>query len=320
MRTALSIVVLLAGWLLAGCAPGPSGGFQGYIEGEFVYVAAPLGGQLTNLAVSRGLEVRAGQLLFQLEGEAEAAALREAAERVSQARSRLENLRKGRRPSEIASIEAQVKRAEANLRLSALDLERRVKLRENQVIAPEELDQARSRRDADQEQVAALKADLETARLGGREDEIKAADADLQATEAALVRARWAVVQKTQFAPTNAWVHDTLYRQGEYVAAGYPVVSLLPPSNLKARFFVPQAQLSLFPPGTPVAVRFDGGGEPVPAVVNYISTQAEYTPPVIYSKENRAKLVFMVEATFPAEKARQLRPGQPVDVRVANVQ
>ncbi len=318
MNTLLGMALLLTGWLLAGCAPAPSGVFQGYVEGEYVYVAAPLGGQLTNLAVSRGLEVRAGQLLFQLEGEAEAAAEREAEHRLSQARARLENLRKGRRPSEIAALEAQLKGAEASLRLSTLELERRLKLRENQVIAPEELDMARSRRDADQEQVAALRADLQTARLGAREDEIKAAEAEEQANSAALARARWASSQKSQCAPTNAWVHDTLYRSGEYVAAGYPVVSLLPPANLKVRFVVPQGQLGLFQPGRPVRVRFDGAAEPVRAVVNYISTQAEFTPPVIYSKDNRAKLVFMVEAVFAPDTAGQLKPGQPADVRFAN--
>jgi HlyD family secretion protein len=162
MKTWISVALPLAGWLLAGCAPAPPDAFQGYIEGEYVYVAAPLGGQLTNLAVSRGVEVRAGQLLFQLEGEAEAAAVREAEQRAAQARARLENLRKGRRPSEIASLEAQLKAAEASLRLANLELERRLKLKESQVITPEELDTARSRRDADQEQAAALSADLET--------------------------------------------------------------------------------------------------------------------------------------------------------------
>ena len=315
MKTLIGMALAVAGGLLAGCSPGPTGAFQGYIEGEYVYVAAPQGGQLTNLAVRRGLEVRTGQLLFELEREAETAAVREAEQRGVQARARLENLRKGRRPSEIASLEAQLKRAEASLRLSNLELERRLKLREDQVIAPEELDSARSRRDADREQVAALTADLQTARLGAREDEIKAAEAEAQATESALARARWALAQRGQFAPTNAWVHDTLYRPGEYVAAGYPVVSLLPPSNLKVRFFVPQGQLSLFRLGTPVTVRFDGAAEPVRAVVNYVSTQAEFTPPVIYTKENRAKLVFMVEAVFAPEAALLLHPGQPVDVR-----
>jgi len=138
----------------------------------------------------------------------------------------------------------------------------------------------------------------------------------VQATAATLAKAQWALAQKTQYAPTNAWVQDTLYRPGEFVIAGNPVVALLPPENIKARFFVPQPQLASFKSGTPVSVSIDGVPTPLRATVNYISTQAEFTPPVIYSKENRAKLVFMVEAGLAAAVARNLRPGQPVDVRL----
>jgi HlyD family secretion protein len=222
--------------LLAGCGRTAPGRYQGYIEGEFVYVAAPLGGTLTNLAVNRGDAVKTGQLLFELEHEAEAASVREAEERQSQARARLADAQKGRRPSEIASLAAQLQRAKANLELSQLDLRRREQLHAQNVIAPEELDAAKSRRDADQAQVDSLSADLDTARLGARTDEIAAAEADVQAAGAALVRARWSVTQKRQFAPTNAVVQDTLYLPGEFVPAGNPVVSLLPPGNVRVRF------------------------------------------------------------------------------------
>jgi len=303
-------------FLGGGCAPEPSGAWQGYIEGEFVYVGAPLGGTLSDLAVVRGQEVKTGQRLFDLERDAEGAVAREAEQRLAQGKARLENLTKGRRPTEIAALEAQLERARANLRLSELELERRSKLIQDKVVSPAELDLAKARRDADAAQLASLTAELETARLGARADEIKAAEADVQALEAALAKARWAVAQKSQVAPTNAWVQDTLYRPGEFVAAGNPVVSLLPPENLKVRFFVPQPQLASIQPGQPVSVRIDGVGTPLRATVNYIAPQAEFTPPVIYSQENRAKLVFMVEAAFAPADARRLRPGQPVDVRL----
>ena len=108
------------------------------------------------------------------------------------------------------------------------------------MISKEELDQARAQRDADQAQVDQLAADLETAKLGGREDAIHAAQAAVESQQAALDKAKWSFDQKQQFAPTNAFVQDTLYRQGEWVAAGNPVVVLLPPANLKVRFFVPE--------------------------------------------------------------------------------
>jgi HlyD family secretion protein len=317
MKALFCMAALAAALGLAGCGSAPIGVYQGYIEGEYVYVAAPLAGTLSRLAVSRGQEVAGGQPLFELEREAEAAAEGDARHRLDQARARLANLTKGRRPSEIASIEAQLKRAEATLKLSELELERRVRLDQNKVISAAELDLARSRREADQAQVASLAADLETARLGAREDEVKAAEAEVAAAQAALTRAQWAVSQKSQSAPTNAWVHDTLYRQGEFVAAGSPVVSLLPPTNLKVRFFVPQAQLSGLQPGRSVWVTMDGPLPALSARISYISTQAEFTPPVIYSQETRAKLVFMIEAVFAPGDAPKLKPGQPAEVRLA---
>jgi HlyD family secretion protein len=311
------VTTALFGLLLAGCTAERSGSFQGYVEGEFVYVASPLAGTLTHLAVARGSEVKADQLLFELEQEAEAAALREAEERLAQASARLDNLTKGRRPSEIAALQALLERAKANLRLSEIEWDRRSKLREGKVISAEELDFAKARLDADQAQVAALTAELETARLGARPDEIRAGEAEVKALTAALTKAQWALRQKTQRAPNDAWVHDTLYRLGEWVPAGNPVVTLLPPANLKVRFFVPQAALARVKLGQGVSVRIDGAATNHTATVNYISTQPEFTPPVIYSKENRAKLVFMVEAAFAPPEARNLRPGQPLDVVLA---
>ena len=105
-------------------------------------------------------------------------------------------------------------------------------------------------------------------------------------------------------------------RPGEFVAAGNPVVALLPPENLKVRFFVPQEKLPQIKTGGTVSVKADGAAHPFTATVNYISTQAEYTPPVIYSRETRAELVFMIEAKFSPADAAQLRPGQPVDVEL----
>lgn len=316
-RPAAALGLLLALLATPGCRERPAPGYQGYLEAEFVYVGAPLAGRLTRLAVTRGREVKAGDLLFELEQTSEAAAVTEAEERLAQARARLDNLRKGSRPSEMAALEAQLRRAEAGLRWAEADLGRRRKLLRGDVISAAELDLAQAQRDADAAQVESLRADLETARLGAREDEIRAAEAEVAATAAALERARWALDNKRQTAAADARVHDTLYREGEFVAAGMPVVSLLPPANLKARFFVPEGELAALPIGGVVEVRVDGRPAPVPATISYVATQAEYTPPVIYSQESRAKLVFMVEAVFAPADARELRAGQPVDVRVA---
>ncbi|MBM3883812.1 MAG: HlyD family efflux transporter periplasmic adaptor subunit [Verrucomicrobia bacterium] len=267
MKSARLAEALLVVLVVGGCSPRSSTALQGYLEGEFVYVASPLGGTLTQLAVTRGAEVSAGQVLFELEREAEAAAVLEAEQRLAQAQARLANLRKGRRPSELAAIEPQLERARANLRLAEIDLERRDQLSQGQVISAAELDLARSRRDADQAQVAALTAELETARLGAREDEIRAGEADVEAQRAVLARARWALAQKTRHAPAAGRVEDTLYRVGETVGAGQPVVSLLPPENVKVRFFVPEPRRASVQPGQTVTVAMDGAPASLRAAV-----------------------------------------------------
>ena len=306
----------LAAIFMAGCSPKSPDEFQGYIEGEYVYVAPPLGGALTNLAVARGDSVKAGQLLFELERGSEAAAVQQAEKNLAQAKSQLDDLTKGKRPTEIAALEAQLDRAKASLKLSSNQLVRREQLGTADVVSKEELDQARAQRDADQAQANQLAADLETARLGGREDAVSAAQAAVESQTAARDKAKWSFDQKQQFAPANAFVHDTLYRQGEWVAAGSPVVVLLPPANLKVRFFVPETALARVKIGQNVEVSFDGVPKKYAATVNYISTQAEFTPPILYNRENRAKLVFMVEAKFSPADAADLRPGQPVDVEL----
>ena len=262
-RTLMALALSVA--FIAGCSRNPANVFQGYIEGEYVYVASPLGGALTNLAVARGDEVKTGKLLFELERQSEAAAVQE--------------------------IQKNLAQAQANLALSESEFARSQKLRnDNGVISAEELDQARAQRDADRAQVASQ--------------------------QAALVKAQWSFDQKQQFAPANAFVQDTLYLSGEWVAAGNSVVVLLPPENLKVRFFVPQGMLPRIKAGENVGVTFDGGTKSYSATVNYISTQAEFTPPVLYNRENRAKLIFMVEAKFSPADAAELRPGQPVDVNL----
>lgn len=309
------LLTAFAAALLAGCSKNSSGDFQGYIEGEYLYLAAPLGGALTNLAVARGDTVKVGQLLFALERQSEAAALAQAEKNLAQAQAQLDDLTKGKRPTEIAALEAQLEQAQANLKLASDALTRREQLGGAHVISKEELDQANMQRDADQARVAQLVADLETAKLGGRDDAVHAAQAAAESQRAAYDKAKWAFDQKQQFAPADAMVQDTLYRQGEWVAAGNPVVVLLPPTNLKVRFFVPQEKLPQIKVGETVKVSFDGGQRGYAATVNYISTQNEFTPPVIYNRENRAKLVYMIEAKFSPVDATDLRPGQPVDVK-----
>lgn len=308
-------VLALAMWLgLAGCARERETRWQGYLEGEFVHVAAPLSGRLERLAVRRGDRVEAGAELFALEREAELAAARQAEEQLRAAEARLADLRKGLRPSEIAALEARVEQARAAAELARLEYERVGELHRTKVVSENDYDRARIAREQAARTLEELTAQLATARLGGRSDAIAAAEAEVSAARAAKERAEWSVEQKVQRAPAAALVHDTLYQEGEFVAGGAPVVSLLPPENLKVRFFVAEAERSRLQAGEAVQVTVSGRGA-VPATVRYLSPQPEYTPPVLYNRENRAKLVFMIEAEFDRGAAVELHPGQPVDVR-----
>jgi len=300
--------------LLGACTRHETTGYQGYLEGEFVYVGAPLAGQLEKLAVARGARVEAGTPLFTLEQGAELASLRESTERLRSAQARLADLQKGSRPSELAALEARQAQAIAAAELSRLELERATKLHETKVMSDDDFDRARLRHQADLTLVAETAAQRTTAQLGGRPDAIAAAQAEVSAAQAALDRAGWNIAQKTRTAPTAALVHDTLFREGEFVAAGQPVVALLPPANLKVRFFVPEAEFAALKSGAAVRVALSGQPAPLEAHISYLSTKPEYTPPILYNRENRSKLVFMVEAVFDPAATRDLHPGQPADV------
>jgi HlyD family secretion protein len=254
--------------------------------------------------------------LFALERASEKAAKDEAERRLSQALANLEDAKKGKRPSEIESLKAQLKQAQAALRLSTREVARQEGLSQVPGAAVElEVDRARAARDQDRQRVAQLEAELNTALLGSRTDQVIAAEAEVRAREAALARADWELAQKRQQAPKSGLVFDTLYREGEWVPAGRPVVVLLPPENIKVRAFVSETRLGTIRPGDDVHVAVDGAPNPVVGKVSYISPRAEYTPPVIYSQESRDKLVFMVEVAFDPQSAGNLNPGQPVDVR-----
>lgn len=309
-------LLLIAGALIAfaSCRRAEVTTWQGYCEGEFVYVGAPLAGQLERLAVQRGTQVEAGAPLFTLERSSELAAQWEAGDRLRSAEARLADLRKGSRPSEVAALEARLGQARVSADLSQREFARLNDLFKTGAIAANEFDRARLTHERNLQAVEELGAQLATAKLGARADLVTAAEADVAAAAAAKQRADWAVAQKEQAAPHAAYVHDTLFREGEFVTAGSPIVALLPPENIKLRFFVPEADFARLQAGGRVRATLSGQSRPIEARVTYLSPRPEYTPPVLYNRDNRAKLVFMVEAAVVPAIARELHPGQPIDV------
>lgn len=289
--------------------------FYGYVEGEYVRLAPRDGGTLAELLVSRGDKVRAGQVVALLEADSESAARDDARARVAQAEAQLDNLRKGKRPAEVQAVAAQQSQAAAALKLAEAQLRRQEGLRNSSAFSPERLDEARASYERDRARLAELNAQVTVARLAARDDEIAAAEAALEAVRAALRQADWRLAQRTLLAPADALVADTLFVAGEHVPAGTPVVSLLPPSNIKLRVFVPEAELARVRIGDELAVRCDACPAGLTARVSFVAPQAEYTPPVIYSRESRSKLVYLVEAKPTA--GAPLNPGQPVETSLA---
>ncbi len=298
--------------VLTACGDGSDGTLPGYVEADLVRVASPYAGRLIRLEVAKGAEVQPDAPLFVLDQDSETAERDEAAAKLQQAQAQVADLSKGRRADEIAAIQAQVDAARATLRLAESDLSRQQQLAAVNFISASGLESQIERVKSGRAQLAEAEAQLRVAHLAARQDEREAADAAREAAKAALAGSDWKLAQKAIAAPVAARVDDTLYRVGEWVPAGSPVVSLLPPGNVKVRFYVPQARLSEVRSGGIVKVSCDGCGTARDARVGFVASQAEFTPPVIYSKENRAKLVFLVEA-WPLDP-QDLRPGQPVDV------
>jgi len=310
----LAVAVSLAAMAAWGCSGGGHKAWQGYLEGDFVYVSSPIAGRLQALPVSKGMRVAAGAPLFELEHASESDAEREADQELEAARAQLQDLKKGSRPDELHALEAKLAQSRANEEDSRLELERQDALFKAGATTASDHDRARLTHDADASAVEENQARLATARLGGRADAVRAAEAAERAATDASARARWNVEQKAQSSPAAALVYDTLYRVGEYVSAGSPVVSLLPPANIKVRFFVGEQDFARLRAGDHVSVSVEGAASPLDGTVDYLSPQPEYTPPVLYNRDNRSKLVYMAEAVFAGDVAADLHPGQPVDV------
>jgi HlyD family secretion protein len=314
-RRARAASVLALACLASACSQPRAAGSQGYVEGEFVYMASSQAGQLLDLAVQRGQTVSDGALLFSLEAQNESDAVRQSAHQLQAAEAQLSDLLTGKRPAEIAVNEAQLGQARADAQRTDLQRQRDEEQYRAGGVPKGQLDDSRQAALSAAEHVRELEAQLRVARLPSREQQIHAQQAQVDAARAALAQAQWKLDQKAVHAVHGGLVFDTMYRAGEWVSAGSPVVRMLPPENVKVRFFVPEAILGALPPGRSVLIHCDGCAAAIPAVVSYVSVQAEYTPTNIFSNDTRAKLVFMVEARpqRPAD-AVKLHPGQPVSV------
>ncbi len=306
------IPVLMA---LLSCPGGTESVLQGYAEGDFLRIAPEVSGRIESVLVVPGDPVAGGELLFTLDPAMLRAQRDRAAAELARAEALEADLATGGRPQEMEVLRARLEAAAAALRLSEAELTRQQVLFAKGSIPEATLDTARAARDRDRATLSEAEAALSVGGLAGREAARQAAGAAVRAARAALDEAELELAHTHVAAPEGGRITDHFHEPGEWVAAGTPVLELLPPGNVKVRFFVPEPLLGTLRLGGPVEIACDGCPV-VPGRISFIASRAEYTPPVIYSRESRAKLVFLAEARPDDPAAAGLHPGQPVDVRL----
>lgn len=285
---------------------------SGYVEGEALYLSSSTAGAVSRVNVKRGQRVVAGQPLFALDAGPLVAQRDRANAALTEAEARLEDARKGQRPQELAVFDAQRAAAQAAYNQADADYNRIAPLVRKGIYAPARLDSARAARDTAAANVKAIARQREAGTLGARPDAVRAAEAQVQQARDALAEAQSVLDRTGPTAPAAARVEQVFFQDGEWAAANQPVVSLIPDDRVKVRFFVPEEALSSYRIGQAVAFTCDGCAAGLKATIDYISPRPEFTPPVIYSRESRDRMVFLVEAA--PEQPRALSPGQPVDV------
>jgi HlyD family secretion protein len=297
--------------LFTACTPAPPFA-TGYVEGEYVLVAPVATAEVASIPVRRGDRVAAGAILAEMEREDAEIALAESRAALARAESELANLKEGRRPEEIRVLEAALTSARAEAAERDRAAERLARLAARGAATEAQRDDAATAAEVAHARVAQAEADLAVARLPARAQQIAAAQATVEGAEAALARAEWTLDKRRLTAPAPGLVADVIRTPGEIAGPSAPILSLLPDGAVKLRLYVPEMLVSAVQPGGRLDIRCDGCPGTAAATVTYVSDRAEFTPPVIYSRENRQKLVYLVEAA--PDDGAGLKPGQIVDV------
>jgi HlyD family secretion protein len=314
ISTAISILVLSL--VLSGCWNSDNKVVQGYVEGKYTYLSSPIDGKLIQLNVMRGDQVKVGDPIFILDQQPETDKLKQAQNNLAQAEQTLIDLQKGQRATVMEELAAQRAQIVSQLKLDKITLDRYENLLKKGYIDKQSVDTARTTYKTDLKRLTQADANIADAKLGARENQIKAQEQAVKAASDVLKQTQWALDQKTKAAPVTGQVFDTYYRLGEFVPAGQPVASILAPENVYLVFYVSETILSKVANGQTVSFTCDSCKQKYQAKIYFISSNAEYTPPVIYSKDSRDKLVYRIEAALTPDIAVKLHAGQPVDVRL----
>lgn len=300
--------------LLTTCLP-PLPLASGYVEGEYILLAPVETAQIERVSVRRGDRISAGQELVFLERRDAEISVAQASAALRVAESNLANISLGRRPEEIAVIEASAASARAQVNETQRELARQKDLLARELVPQAVYDQAATKNEVAQATMAQLEANLAVAKLPARADEIKAAQASVSQAQAVLENARWRLSKRTLTSVSDGTIFDVIRNPGEVAGPQAPVLSILPEDGVKLRLYVPEKDIAQIALGSQLTVDCDGCAGLTASVV-YVASGPEFTPPVIYSLENRQKLVFLVEARI-AKGSTALKPGQIVSVDLA---
>ncbi len=310
------LIAAFAAWQIWRGGSREEGAFLGYVEGDIRYIGPIEGERIKSVAVEAGDRVEAGAPLFAMETPVLDQQRKEVAARIAQMEAQLQNLQAAlNRPQQVAVLEAAVTRAEAALKLSKLTYDRQKILFAKGDVPKATLDSAEMALSRDEASLNEAKRQVTAALLAGRSQEIEGAEAALRQARSQLAQLDIRIARQSVAASAGGSIEDVFFRAGEMVNAGQPVLSLLPPEGRKTRFYVPQGKLAQFHLGQRVAISCDGCPEGLYARVFYISSQEEYTPPVIFSDTEREKLVFKIEARMEGA-AIALPLGLPLRVRL----
>lgn len=289
--------------------------YQGWVEADMLFIGPETAGRLAAVSVEEGDHVEKGKPLFRLEDTAAKAAVSAKEASLSALQSQYDlAVAAQKRPEEITILRASERQAEAQLSLSVQELDRMRSLARSGTATRANLDAAIAAEAANRAALDNIRGQVALAGLPARSETIRQAEQTLAAARAELTSARDALSRLSVEAPASGSVQTLYYRTGEVVPAGRPVVAVLVPEDIRIRFFVPEAEIAGVTIGQTAHVACDGC-KPMDARVSFISDKAEYTPPEIYSLEERAKLVYRVEAV-PQDPAG-VRPGLPVDVTLS---
>jgi HlyD family secretion protein len=309
-------IPLLASWIAACSAPAPVA--TGYVEGEYVLIAPVTVAQIDEVPVRRGDRVEAGMVVTRMERRDAEIAFAQAEAVLARAKSELANLKEARRNEEIRVIEAELASARAEAADAARGAQRMSDLFARGTVSQSVVDDARTRLDVAEARVAEVEANLSVAYLPARVQVIAAAVASVDVAESSRNAAAWQLEKRDLTAPASGIVFEVFRRAGEIAGPQAPVLSLLPDGAVLLRLYVPETEIARIKLGSLLDVGCDGCPEDTSATVTFVADSPEFTPPVIYSIENRQKLVYLVEAR-PDAHSTVLKPGQIVDVRVADV-